>query len=34
MAAASLAMARELGYPVGEGTALRMLSNAAWYNGD
>jgi DNA-binding CsgD family transcriptional regulator len=30
----SLAMARELGYPAGEMTALRMLANAALYSGD
>jgi predicted ATPase/DNA-binding CsgD family transcriptional regulator len=30
----SLAMARELGYPAGEGAALRMLAIAAYYNGD
>jgi DNA-binding CsgD family transcriptional regulator len=30
----SLAMARELGYPAGEGTALRILGIAAWYGGD
>ena len=30
----SLAMARELGYPVGEGAALRMLALAAFYGGD
>ena len=30
----SLAMARELGYPAGEGAALRMLAIAAAYGGD
>ena len=30
----SLAMARELGYPAGEGIALRILGIAAWYSGD
>jgi DNA-binding CsgD family transcriptional regulator len=30
----SLAMARELGYPAGEGTALRILGLAAFYRGD
>jgi DNA-binding CsgD family transcriptional regulator/tetratricopeptide (TPR) repeat protein len=30
----SLAMARELGYPAGEGAALRILGIAAWYGGD
>jgi predicted ATPase/DNA-binding CsgD family transcriptional regulator len=30
----SLAMARELGYPAGEGTALRLLGIAAFYGGD
>jgi predicted ATPase/class 3 adenylate cyclase/DNA-binding CsgD family transcriptional regulator len=30
----SLAMAQELGYPAGEGAALRMLAIAAWYRGD
>jgi DNA-binding CsgD family transcriptional regulator len=30
----SLAMARELGYPVGEGAALRILGIGAWYSGD
>ena len=30
----SLAMARELGYPVGEGMALLMLGIAAYYGGD
>ena len=30
----SLAMARELGYPAGEGLALRILGIAAWYAGD
>jgi predicted ATPase/DNA-binding CsgD family transcriptional regulator len=30
----SLAMARELGYPAGEGTALRILGIASWYGGD
>jgi DNA-binding CsgD family transcriptional regulator len=30
----SLAMARELGYPAGEGAALRTLAVAAWYSDD
>ncbi len=30
----SLAMARELGYPAGEGAALRILGIGAWYSGD
>ena len=30
----ALAMARELGYPGGEGAALRMLAIAAFYSGD
>jgi predicted ATPase len=30
----SLAMARELGYPAGEGAALRMLAIAAFFSGD
>ena len=30
----SLAMARELGYPAGEGKALQMLGIAAYYSGD
>jgi predicted ATPase len=30
----SLAMARELGYPAGQGAALRMLAIAAFYGGD
>jgi non-specific serine/threonine protein kinase len=30
----SLAMARELGYPAGEGTAMRILGIGAWYSGD
>jgi len=30
----SLAMARELGYPAGEGAALRTLATAAFFSGD
>ena len=30
----SLAMSRELGYPAGEGAALRILGIGAWYSGD